>query len=134
MINDAFKAALLALMSGTPQFPAYLAVGNGGDLDLAGDDTGARYAPVATETAMRAELGRFGLSYEISGTNVIYRAIVPPYSLIGEDINEFGLLDSDGNLLQHHIPAADETGRASAYTKTDAVRWQITITVTVGMS
>lgn len=128
-----FTVALKTLLCGSPAYPAWLAVGQGGDLNTAGVDTGARVAPDASDAAMRTEVARFPLmAYNTPGTSEItYTAVVPHTALNSTWINEFGVLNDDGALLLHHIPVADGTGKTTRYSKTAALRWIVEFAITL---
>lgn len=111
-----------------------ISVGTGGDINPAtGLDTGARFAPLDTEDAMRQSLLNAPISHvETDSINkrITYTSVIKTEDGNSDSINEFGLLSEDGTMLSHFITPADPmSGRATKYVKTNllymVVRWKL---------
>lgn len=114
---------------------AYIGIGDGGDLDaVLHNDTGARVAPVSTETEIRSlvESVPIMLTNQV-GDDITYTALARPEQANSDDINEFALLSNDGSMFAHFVTEeVAPLGRATKYPKKSwhyvAVRWTITYT------
>ena len=110
-----------------------ISVGTGGDINPAtGLDTGARFAPLDTEDAMRQSIVNTPIAHvETDSINkrITYTAVLKTEEGNSDAINELGLLSEDGTMLSHFITPADMSGRATKYVKTDllymVVRWKL---------
>ena len=74
---------------------AYIALGTGGV-----DESGSVTAPSESQTALKAEAGRYPVDpveYPVE-TTARYTITVPEADLSGTAISELGLLDEEGNL------------------------------------
>lgn len=115
-----------------------ISIGTGGDINPAtGLDTGARFAPLDTEEAMRHPIFEAPVAHvETDSINkrITYTVVVKTENANSDSINELGLLSEDGTMFSHFVTPADPvSGRATKYEKTDllymVVRWKLIPTI-----
>ncbi len=115
-----------------------IAIGTGGDINPAtGLDTGARFAPLDTETELRQSIFGAPVAHvETDSINkrITYTAVIKTENANSDSINELGLLSEDGTMFSHFVTPADPgSGRATKYEKTDllymVVRWKLIPTI-----
>lgn len=131
--TDLAESIILNTIRGTERIKE-IHVGTGGDLDPTTlVDTGARVAPVGTETTIRRKVFEMPIQYTAaSGSTVELYGAARPESFTSTEINELALITTDNNMLSHWVSIADPaTGRATDYTKTEfmwlVVKWEIVL-------
>lgn len=110
-----------------------ISVGTGGDINPAtGLDTGARFAPLDTEEAMRQPIFDAPIAHvekDSINKRITYTTVLKTEEGNSDSINELGLLSEDGTMLSHFITLVGGGGRATKYEKTDllymVVRWRL---------
>jgi len=124
------KTAILNLLRGGSAAgawgPTFIDIGTGGNLNLSGVDTHARFAPDPSETELRRRIFRANIVYtELVGeSSVKYVAAVDAHEAISSDINEFGLIASNQLMIAHLVLPATATPPypAETFDKTGYVR------------
>jgi hypothetical protein len=91
---------------------AIISLGTGGNFDIAGNNTGARVPPAITDTEMRQELFRAGITQiNFPAPNTVeFVGLLRQQEAVSTDIDEFGLLSTDGRMFSHVIAAAAGPG------------------------
>lgn len=112
---------------------AIISIGEGGNYDQQGTFIGTRVAPDVSDTAMRLEIFRAGI-VQIdfpAAKEVRFTGLLRQSEAVSSDIDEFGLLSTDGRMFAHAINA--DSGPATPtvpYVKPAgaifAVRWTLT--------
>lgn len=134
LAEEAFINMLRGGSSGAGYHPAFIDIGVGGDYNTAGVDTGARFAPVGSETEIRKRLFRANIVYTevIAGNKLKYVAFVDGHEALSTDINEFALIASNQTMIAHLVLPAAPT-RAEKFTKNGATKlfleWVISVSL-----
>lgn len=110
-------------------------VGTGGDYNAAVVFQGQRVAPAATDTVMRIELFRAGIvQVNFPAVNEVeFVGLMREGEAVSTDIDEFGLLSTDGRMISHSInPESAGPGTPTVkYTKAlgtiFSVNWTLSI-------
>ena len=134
---NAFLNMLKGGAAGSDYAPTFVDVGIGGNYDLTGHDTGNRVAPDPTETEVRKRIFRARIitAEVIGGEKIKYTAVAEPHECISSNINELGLISSNGTMIAHWV--GPETGPspspATTYSKSGYItvyfEWELNLTI-----
>lgn len=113
---------------------AIISIGEGGNYDQAGAFIGDRVAPDVTDTAMRLEIFRAGIvQIDFPAANQVrFTGLLRQAEAVSVNIDEFGLLSTDGRMFSHAInPDSGPATPTVPYTKPAgaifAIKWTLSL-------
>lgn len=132
MIVKSAEAVIVGLLKGDPAFfPAYIVVGDGGDLEQTSRvDSGVRNPARLEDSAIRSVVARLPIVSVIDAGADCWRyvAVARPSDAHSPMLNEYGVETQNGLLVSHFITAAADSGRATRFCKTSleylVIEWE----------
>jgi len=142
VVNSALTVLVQLMRGNTNDYvPAYITIGNGGDLNQTSKlHMGIRVPAAITDTYVRMPVARIPivLTEDATTTNSwYYVAVARPHEALAPVINELGVETRNGTLVSHYITDSDPSlgGRATRYVKTALeyliIRWKYELALVV---
>ena len=137
MVVKTAETGIIGVLKGDMDYaPAYLVIGDGGDLEqISRVDSGARIGPTVDDTAMRSIIAKIPIVQVTDQGNDCwtYAGVARPHEAISPMINEFGVESINGVLYSHFVSEPNAAGRSTRYCKTPLeyliIEWEYCFTL-----